>query len=107
VTFPPPEWTVEDRAAHEQRNARIDVLLQERLARYRSTNVKVFDMFIDPDDDSAGEPNLWVACDHDTGEVIQRLARDELEPFYIQHSDWVEYTSLLDEIQELVSEERG
>ena len=73
---------------------------------YRSANVKVFDMFIDPDDDSDGEPDLWVACDHDTGEVIQHLTKDELGSFYRQHSDWVEYTSLLDEVQELVSEER-
>ena len=81
MTIPPPDWTAEDLASYEQRTARINELVQERLATYRSANVKVFDMFIDPEDESDGEPNLWVACDHDTGEVIQRLTKHELQSF--------------------------
>ena len=62
--------------------ARLEALVEERLAEYRRTNVFVFDMFIDADDDSTdGPPNLWIARDHYTGELIQRLTGAELEGF--------------------------
>src|SRR5215216_3791039 len=73
--------------------ARLDALVEERLAEYRRRNVYVFDMFIDADDDSTdGPPNLWVARDHYTGALIQRLSGSELEDFYAAHEDWVEYS---------------
>jgi hypothetical protein len=99
------EWTSEDRQWLERRYARLDALVEERLAEYRRTNVYVFDMFIDADDDSKGAPNLWVACDHYSGEVIQRLTGPELEDFYAEHKDWVEYSGLVDALQDELSEE--
>jgi hypothetical protein len=99
------EWTSDDRQWLEQQYARLQVLVEERLAEYRRTNVYVFDMFIDPDDDSDGAPNLWVACDHYTGDVIQRLTGPELENSYAEHKDWVEYTGLVDELQDQLKEE--
>lgn len=76
-------------------------LVEERLAEYRRTNVFVFDMFIDADDDSTdGPPNLWIARDHYTGELIQRLTGAELEGFYTKHENWVEYSGLVDELQD-------
>jgi hypothetical protein len=48
--------TSEDRQWLEQRYARLDALIEERLAEYRRTNVYVFDMFIDADDVSEGRP---------------------------------------------------
>jgi hypothetical protein len=98
------EWTSDDRQWLEQRYARLDALVEERLAEYRRTNVYVFDMFIDADDDSDGAPNLWVACDHYTGEVIQRLTAPELDDFYAEHKDWVEYTGLVDALQDQLEE---
>lgn len=99
------EWTSEDRQWLERRYARLDALVEERLAEYRRTNVYVFDMFIDADDDSKGAPNLWVACDHYSGEVIQRLTGPELDDFYAEHRDWVEYSGLVDALQDELSEE--
>lgn len=98
------EWTSEDRQWLERRYARLDALVEERLAEYRRTNVYVFDMFIDADDDSKGAPNLWVACDHYSGEVIQRLTGPELDDFYAEHRDWVEYSGLVDALQDELSE---
>jgi hypothetical protein len=98
------EWTPEDRQFLEQRYARLDAMVAERLAEYRRTNVYVFDMFIDENDDSDEAPNLWVACDHYTGDVIQRLTGPEMEAFYAEHKDWVEYTGLVDELQDELSE---
>ncbi len=86
--------------------ARLDVLIEERLAEYRRTNVYVFDMFIAEDDDSTdGPPNRWVAQDHYTGEVIQRLTADELDAFYAEHEDWIEYTGLVDELNDQAKDE--
>ncbi len=85
--------------------ARLDTLVEERLAEYRRTNVYVFDMFIDADDDSDGAPNLWVARDQYTGEVIQRLAGPELDAFYAEHEGWVEYAGLVDALQDQLREE--
>jgi hypothetical protein len=98
------EWTSEDRQWLERRYARLEALVEERLAEYRRTNVYVFDMFIDADDDSKGAPNLLVACDHYSGEVIERLTGPELEGFYAEHKDWVEYTGLVDALQDELSE---
>jgi hypothetical protein len=98
------EWTSDGRQWLEQLYARLDALVEERLAEYRRTNVYVFDMLIDPDDDSDGAPNLWVACDHYTGEVIQRLTASELDDFYAEHKDWVEYTGLVDALQDQLKE---
>jgi hypothetical protein len=81
--------------------ARLEALVEERLAEYRRTNVYVFDMFIDADDDSTdGPPNLWVARDHYTGELIQRLTGPELDDFYAEHENWVEYSGLVDELED-------
>jgi hypothetical protein len=78
---------------------RLEALVGERLAEYRRTNVYVFDMFIGADDDSTdGPPNLWVARDHYTDDLIQRLTGPELEDFYAEHEDWVEYSGLVDEL---------
>ena len=99
------ERTSDDRQWLEQLYARLDALVEERLAEYRRTNVYVFDMFIDADDDSNGPPNLWVARDHYTGQVIQRLRGPELDGFYAEHRDWVEYTGLVDALQDQLSEE--
>jgi hypothetical protein len=48
---------------------------------------------------------VWVARDHYTGELIQRLTGPELEDFYAEHKDWVEYTGLVDEVQDQLKEE--
>jgi hypothetical protein len=69
-------------------------------------HVRVIDMFVDPDDDSLGEPNLRMVCDHDTGDVIRRLSNHELSAFYAEHPAWVEYIALLYEVQELVDDDR-
>jgi hypothetical protein len=101
------EWTSEDRQSFDAFYARLDAMVEERLAEYRRTNVYVFDMFIDADDDSTdGPPNLWVACDHYTGEVIQRLTGSELDDFYVEHKEWVEYSGLVDQLQDQLKEER-
>ena len=98
------EWTSEDRQWLRDFYARLDALVEERLAEYRRTNVYVFDMFIDADDDSDGPPNLWVAHDHYTGELIQRLAGSELDDFYAEHEEWVEYSGLVDQLQDQLKE---
>jgi hypothetical protein len=98
-------WTSEEGERLEQYYARLDALVEERLAEYRRTNVYVFDMFIDADDDSDGAPDLWVARDHYTGEVIQRLRGLELDDFYSEHEDWVEYSGLVDALQDQLKEE--
>lgn len=98
-------WTAEEREHYRQSMARIDAVVEERLADYRRRDVYVFDMFIHPDDDSDGAPNLWMACDHYTGEEIQSVPAEELEAFYAEHPDWVEYTGLLDEVQEELKDE--
>src|SRR3954454_2838939 len=99
------EWTSDDRQRPDGFYARLDAMVEERLAEYRRTNVYVFDMFIDADDDSDGAPNVWVARDHYTGELIQRLTGPELEDFYAQHEDWVEYAELVDVLQDQLKEE--
>ncbi|MEU4392916.1 hypothetical protein [Kribbella sp. NPDC023855] len=100
------ERTSEDRQSLDGFSARLDAMVEERLAEYRRTNVYVFDMFIDADDDSTDEPpNLWVARDHYTGELIQRLTGPELDVFYAEHNDWVEYSGLVDELQDRLKEE--
>jgi len=99
------QWTSDDRQWLEQHYARLDALVEERLAEYRRTNIHVFDMFIDADDESDGPPNLWVACDHYTGEVLQRLTGPELDDFYAEHEDRVEYTGLVDALQDQLKEE--
>jgi hypothetical protein len=100
------EWTSEDRQSPGGFYARLDALVEERLAEYRRTNVYVFDMFIDADDDSTdGPPNLWVARDHYTGELVQRLTGPELDDFYAGHEEWVEYSGLVDELQDQLKEE--
>jgi hypothetical protein len=99
------ECTSDDRQWLEQHYARLQALVAERLAEYRRADVYVFDMFIDADDDSDGAPNVWVARDHYTGELIQRLTGPELEDFYAEHKDWVEYTGLVDEVQDQLKEE--
>lgn len=72
------EWSAEDRRWFERHVARLRELVDERLAEYRRTGVYVFDMFIAEDDDSTdGPPNRWVALDHDTGELIQRVPAEE------------------------------
>ena len=98
------EWTSEDRQWLRDFYARLDALVEERLAEYRRTNVYVFDMFIDADDDSDGPPNLWAAHDHYTGELIQRLAGSELDDFYAEHEEWVEYSGLVDQLQDQLKE---
>jgi hypothetical protein len=98
-------WTSDDRQQFERHYARLDALVEERLAEYRRTDVYVFDMFIDADDESDGAPDLWVARDHYTGEVIQRLRGPELDAFYSEHKDWVEYSGLVDALQDQLKEE--
>ena len=95
------EWSAEDRLWLERKAARLQELVDERLAEYRRTGVYVFDMFVAEDDDSIdGPPNRWVACDHYTGEVIQRLSADELDDFYAEHPDWAEYAGVVDELDD-------
>ena len=99
------DWSPEERHHYRQFMARIEAVMEERLADYRRRDVYVFDMFIHPDDDSDGEPNLWMACDHYTGEEIQTVTAEDLPAFYAEHEDWVEYTGLLDEVREELSDE--
>jgi hypothetical protein len=90
-----------------RRLARLEALVDERLAEYRRTNVYVFDMFIDADDDTTDwPPNLWVARDHYTGELIQRLTGPELEDFYADHENWVEYSGLVNEVEDQLKYEQ-
>ncbi len=100
------DWTPEEREQYRQFTTRMEAVVEERLAEYRRTDVYVFDMFIHPDDDSDGAPELWMACDHYTGDEIQTVAAEDLPAFYAEHADWVEYTGLLDEVQEELSNER-
>ena len=72
------DWSPEERDRYQQFMARIDAVVEERLADYRRRGVYVYDMFIHPEDDSDGEPNLWLACDHYTGEEIQTVKRERL-----------------------------
>jgi hypothetical protein len=100
------EWSAEDRRWFERHEARLRELVEQRLAEYRRTGVYVFDMFIAEDDDSTdGPPNRWVALDHDTGELIQRVPAEELDDFYAQHPDWVEYTGMVDELNDQAKDE--
>ena len=46
------------------------------------------------------DADLWVAHDHYTGGVIQRLTGRELEDFYAEHENWVEYSGLVDELRD-------
>ena len=100
------ECASDDRQRPDGFHARLDAMVEERLAEYRRANVYVFDMFIDADNDSDGAPNLWVARDHYTGALIQRLTGPELEDFYAEHADWVEYAGLVDALQDQLKEER-
>jgi hypothetical protein len=99
------DWSPQERDHHRQFMARLEAVVEERLADYRRRDVYVFDMVIHPDDDSDEAPNLWMACDHYTGDEIQTVAAEDLLAFYAEHPDWVEYTGLLDEVQEELSSE--
>jgi hypothetical protein len=102
----PDGLTSEDRQLLEGFYARLDARVEERLAEYRRTNVYVYDLLIHPDDDSTdGPPNRWVACDHYTGETIQRLTGPELDAFFAEHEEWVEYSGIVDELQDQLKEE--
>jgi hypothetical protein len=92
-------WTSDDRQRPDGFYARLDAMVEERLAEYRRADVYVFDMFIDADD-SDGAPNLRVARDDYTGELIQRLTGPELEGFYAEHADWVGDAGLVDALQD-------
>ena len=101
----PDEWTPEERNRDQQFTARIESRMEERLAEYRRRDVYVYDLFIHPDDKSQDAPELWLACDHYTGEEIQTLAAEELPAFFAAHPDWIEYHGVLDELQDEVSDE--
>ena len=101
----PDEWTPEERDRYQEFTARIAGRVEERLAEYRRRDVYVYDLFIHPDDKSHDAPELWLACDHYTGEEIQTLAAEDLPAFFAAHPDWIEYHGLLDEAQDEVSDE--
>ncbi|CAM3779007.1 hypothetical protein [Nocardioides zeicaulis] len=65
----------------------------------------MYDLFIHPDDKSQDAPELWLACDHYTGEEIQTLTSDALPAFFAAHPGWIEYHGLLDGVQDEVSDE--
>ena len=102
----PEQWTAEERLQYQRFIARIERRVEEALAEYRRHDVYVYDLFIHPDDRSQDEPEVWLACDHYTGEEIQTLTSDLLPAFFAAHPDWIEYHGLLDEMQDEVSDER-
>lgn len=100
------DWSPEERDRYQQFMARIDAVVEERLADYRRRGVYVYDMFIHPEDDSDGEPNLWLACDHYTGEEIQTVKKEDLPSFWAAHADWIDYQGLRYDVQEELSDEQ-